>query len=121
MFRGLETLMIHPAIVAIGECGIDRQKGTDIITQETVFRRHIELAERSALPITIHCVKAFDLMLKLHKELRPSTQWTIHGFRGKPLLARQLLESGFSLSFGKYHNPESYAITPVERRYDETD
>ena len=47
--------------------------------------------------------------------------WIVHGFRGGPALARQLLDAGFDLSFGLRYNKESFDITPTERRYRETD
>lgn len=120
-FEGLQQLLRHPAVVAVGECGIDRLRGADEAVQEQWFVRQVQLAEAAGLPVTVHCVKAFDVLLRLHKELRPTTRWTIHGFRGKPALAAQLLAAGFDLSFGRYFNAESYEMTPPERRHRESD
>ena len=121
LFEGLQQLLRHPAVVAVGECGIDRLRGADEAVQEQWFVRQVQLAEAAGLPVTVHCVKAFDVLLRLHKELRPTTRWTIHGFRGKPALAAQLLAAGFDLSFGRYFNAESYEMTPPERRHRESD
>ena len=108
-------------MVQVGECGLDRLHGADLDTQCAVFAAQVALAEQHRLPLTLHVVRAFDVILRLHKQLRPTTRWTIHGFRGKPALARQLLDAGFDLSFGFHHNPEAFAITPPERRHFETD
>jgi len=81
----------------------------------------VALAEQHHRPMTLHVVRAFDVMLALRKRLRPRQRWTVHGFRGKPALARQLLDAGFDLSFGLHHNPDSLAITPPDRRHFETD
>lgn len=121
LFEGLQQLLRHPAVVAVGECGIDRLRGADEAVQEQWFVRQVQLAEAADLPVTVHCVKAFDVLLRLHKELRPTTRWTIHGFRGKPALAAQLLATGFDLSFGRHFNAESYEMTPPERRHRESD
>lgn len=85
-------------IVAIGECGLDKVRGADMDTQETLFRRQLEMAERHRLPVIIHCVRAYDRLLHLHKLLRPTVPWIIHGFRGNPTLAAQLTRAGIHLS-----------------------
>ena len=117
----LRQLLQFPEMVQLGECGLDRLKGAPLETQLDIFRQQIALSEETQKPVTIHCVKAFDLLLAEKKQLRPTQQWTIHGFRGKPALALQLLDAGFDLSFGPHHNPESWNITPPERRHQETD
>ncbi|MBR1732240.1 MAG: TatD family hydrolase [Alloprevotella sp.] len=118
--EGLRRIAAHPQVVAIGECGFDRLRG-DLRLQEEIFPLHIEIAEAHQKPVTLHCVRAFDLLLAARKRLQPTTQWTVHGFRGKPSLARQLLEAGLDLSFGQHYNAESFEITPPQRRHRETD
>lgn len=121
MLAALPALLAHPQVVALGECGLDAQRGAPLEAQEELLRAQIRLAERAGLPVTLHVVRAFDRLLRLHKELRPTTQWTVHGFRGRPALARQLLSAGLDLSFGARHNAESFALTPPGRRHWETD
>lgn len=121
MMAALPTLLGNKQVVALGECGLDMLCGAPIEVQTAVFSRQIALAERFALPVTLHVVRAYDRLLHLHKMLRPTTEWTVHGFRGRPALARQLLATGLSLSFGPRHHAESFAITPPERRRRETD
>ncbi len=121
LFQGLECLVERGAVVAVGECGLDRLRGAALGVQQEIFGRQIALAERYALPVTVHCVRAFDVLLGMHKRLRPSTRWTVHGFRGRPALARQLLAAGLDLSFGSRYHPDSFALTPPSRRHLETD
>ena len=121
LFLGLEFWVNHSQIVALGECGLDKLRGASMSVQEFWFERQVLMAEDLHLPVTVHCVKAFDRLLSIHKRLRPCMQWTVHGFRGKPDLAKQLLSAGMNLSFGKHFNAESFALTPPERRYRETD
>lgn len=121
LLTGLSVLLRHPQVVAVGECGLDKLRGASLPRQCEVFSRQVKLASAHALPMTIHCVKAFGELLHLHKTLHPATQWTVHGFRGGPQLARQLLEAGMDLSFGLFHNAEALRITPEHRRHFETD
>ena len=121
MWPAVEYWARHPQVVALGECGLDKLRGADISEQRECFLRQVELAEQCALPVTIHCVKAFDQILLLHKQVHPRMRWTIHGFRGKPQLARQLLSAGLNLSFGRRYNEESWNLTPPDLRYRETD
>ena len=119
--QGLPRLLAHPQVVMLGECGLDRLQGGAEELQIEIFEAQIALAEHFRLPVTLHVVRAWDALLRLHNSLRPSTQWTVHGFRGKPALARQLLDAGIDLSFGAQYNPESYSLTPPERRHRESD
>lgn len=121
LFNQLPALLAHPQVVALGECGMDLLRGAAPEVQEEWLVRQLLLAEHLHLPVTLHVVRAFDRMLRLHKQLQPTVKWTIHGFRGRPTLARQLLDAGFDLSFGQRRNEESYALTPPDRRHEETD
>lgn len=106
-FKALLIDANSPEVVAIGECGIDRLRGPEIEIQQSVFRRQAEIAEKVGKPLLIHCVRAYDKILELHRELRPQrSQWIIHGFRGKPELARQLTRAGIYLSLGERFNPQ---------------
>lgn len=121
MKLALPRLLEHPQVVALGECGLDRLRGAPLAEQEDIFRWQLALSETLRLPVTLHVVRAYDLVLHLHKVLRPSQRWTVHGFRGGPALARQLLAAGLDLSFGLRYNAEALALTPPERRHRETD
>ena len=96
-------------------------------TQRKVFFGHCELAEQWRLPLIIHQVRSADALLQIRKEFSPTVPWIIHGFRGKPKLALQLLEAGFYLSFGSALCQEDSAlhdslfITPTDRLFLETD
>lgn len=117
----LSQLWDLPQVVQIGECGFDRLRGASLEVQWAVFCAQVAESERRQLPMTLHIVRAFDLILQARKTLCPQQVWTIHGFRGKPTLAQQLLKAGFDLSFGQCYNESSFAITPPEHRRLETD
>lgn len=107
--------------LALGECGLDALRGPSMDIQEQVFLQQIRLGEEQKKPLVIHCVKAFDRLLRLRRELRPTMPWMLHGFRGKPQQLRSLLDAGFFVSFGFRHNEESLRLCPLERLMLETD
>lgn len=117
----LTTLCSHPQVVAIGETGLDAMKGGSINHQLEIFNLHITLSEQHRLPLIIHAVKTFDTVIRLKKRLKPAMPWIIHGFRGKPQLAVQLLNHGFYISLGEKFNPATAAIIPDDRLFTESD
>lgn len=113
-------------IIAIGETGFDRLKGPALKIQENAFAEHVMIAEKVSKPLFIHCVRAWDDLLAVHKRLHPSLPWIIHGFRGKKELARQLTDKGMFLSFwfDFILKPESSSLIkslPKDRIFLETD
>lgn len=121
VFEGLRELASRREVVAIGECGVDTVKGGPMFRQLTVFRRQVEISESLGKPLILHAVKAADILLGLKRDLMPSQPWIVHGFRGKPALAVQLLDKGFYLSFGELFNPETVRMMPLDRIFSETD
>lgn len=120
-FSRLESIAQSPNVVAIGECGVDTLKGGSMYVQLPTFRRQVEISERLGKPLVIHEVKGADIILGLHRDLKPTQPWIIHGFRGKPALAKQLAAKGIYLSFGKHYNEASWDATPPHLRLRETD
>lgn len=109
-------------VVAIGECGLDTLKSSATIElQEEILKAHILLAEELQKPLIIHCVKAYDRLIALHKELKPLQAWILHGFRGKPQQAEQLIKAGFYISLGEKFNTESAKVIPMEKLFIESD
>lgn len=127
--RMLQALAAEPQILAIGECGLDPKiessgllSRNEIIEAQTrLLTLHISLSERLSKPMILHIVKAYPEIIALRKSLRPVQPWIIHGFRGKPQLASELLAHGFHLSFGTKYNSASLALTPPSRLLRETD
>lgn len=87
------------SIIAIGEAGFDKIKGPDTDLQRKTFEEQVSVAEEHGKPVVIHCVRAWDELLRSHKRLRPSRPWLVHGFRGNKELAAQLISKGMFLSF----------------------
>ncbi len=112
-----------PCVCAIGECGLDKLTGNDYERQKHAFRAQVSLAEECGKPMIIHCVKAYDDILAIHKEMNPRQKWMIHGFRGKPEQAKQIMAKGMLLSFGHRYNVDtlSYVAFNYRSLYLETD
>ncbi|MFA6129157.1 MAG: TatD family hydrolase [Bacteroidales bacterium] len=96
----LSEMVRLPEIIAIGECGLDRLRGADIKTQAHLFEQHVRIADQVEKPLIIHCVQAWQQIISIKKNSHSGVPWIIHGFRGKPELAAQLVDHGFYLSFG---------------------
>jgi len=121
-FSDLEAMARHPHVVAIGETGLDKLVSTPLAQQEALFVAHIELAEKLQKPLIIHCVKAWQELIRIRKQYTSEKQWIIHGFRGNGQLARQLLQFGFHLSFGPHFHPDALrSVWESHRLYAETD
>ena len=121
-FAKLKAIASHPNVVAIGETGLDKFSSTPLRQQEALFTAHIELSGKLHKPLIIHCVKAWQELIRIRKQYMSDIPWIIHGFRGNGNLARQLLQFGFYLSFGRYFNPDAlHAAWSLHRLYVETD
>ncbi|TSC68906.1 MAG: TatD DNase family protein [Parcubacteria group bacterium Gr01-1014_66] len=120
-------------VVAIGECGLDyyRLVEDSKSKQKIAFEQQIELAKELGKPLMIHCRNAFgDLIPLLKAESRKlkagASPGVVHFFSGTKEDARNLLDLGFSFSFGgvitfarDYDEVTRYI--PIERMLLETD
>ena len=106
-------------VVAIGETGLDKitANSTDgFKLQQELFIEHIILSEKIKKPLIIHCIKAWGELLHIHKSTKPEMPWVVHGFRGKEILACQLLNAGMYLSFDSFHKADSLKAAWEKRR-----
>ncbi len=122
-----------PKIIGIGECGLDYfYEHSDRAVQQDVFRRHIQAAARTGLPLIIHGRDADeDLMRILLEEgagRNESVCGVMHCFSGTEWLARQALDIGFYISFSgimTFKKAESLRdiarFVPLDRIMVETD
>ena len=116
----LDSIARHPQVIIIGETGLDALRG-DIDAQMRLLKHHIALSESLHKPLLLHVVKQFQEIIALRKLTKPSQPWIIHGFRGKPQLANELIAHGFYISLGEKFNQESAAIIPSDRLLFESD
>lgn len=113
----IRNLASAPNVYMIGECGLDNVRLTaSTEEQETVFRHHIDISEQARKPLIIHCVKSIDRLIAIKKQIQPQQTWILHGFRGKPQQAVQLLAQGIELSFGPHFNDKSLLASYQQHR-----
>ena len=122
----IENRVSHPGCLAIGECGLDKRIEKPMDLQEKVFEMHLELAKKHQKPVILHLVAAFQELIEVHNRIKPGVPIIVHGFSKNIQVAKQLLDNGFYLSFGKYllRNPELSAVfaeVPSDRFFLETD
>ncbi|CAD7044581.1 TatD family deoxyribonuclease [Pseudorhizobium endolithicum] len=109
----------HDKIVAIGEAGLDyfydTQKPED---QQTGFRRHIEAARRTQLPLVIHSRSADADMISILTEEsgKGAFPFILHCFSSGAELARTGVELGGYISFsGILTFPKSEELREIAR------
>lgn len=126
----IERLAADPAVVAVGETGLDYFRTGDDgrPAQEESFRRHIDIAKRSGKALMIHDRDAhLDVLRVLDAEGAPE-HVVLHCFSGDADFARACIERGYVLSFAgtvTFANAqalrEAAAITPLGQLLVETD
>lgn len=122
----IESKLKENNCLAIGECGLDKRIEIPIDLQQAVFEKQLLLAQKYGVPVVIHCVAAFQEVIAIKKKLNIRVPMIIHGFSKNEQTAKQLLEHGFFISFGKYllRNPELESVfksVPNDRFFLETD
>ena len=126
-FEKLSQLIDNQNIISIGECGLDKLKGADLDFQTSYFAKQIQLAERVGKPVVIHCVRAFNEVIALKKQLKPTVPLIIHGFNKNENVLRELLKNGFYISIGAFilRGPDDFKKMvlqiPIDRLFFETD
>jgi TatD DNase family protein len=125
-FKIVEEKLALPECLALGECGLDKRSETSFEIQLSVFERQLALAEKFNKPVVIHCVAAFQELIEIKKRMKISVPMIVHGFSKKAELAKQLIDNGFYVSFGKnlLRNPELESVfksIPNDRFFLETD
>lgn len=117
-----EQLIQHKNCLAIGECGLDALKQSNLANQTEWFTFQIKMGIKYNKPIIIHCVKAFDDLIKLSVPHLKTIPFIIHGFNKSTELAEQLINKGFYLSLSHQCLVKHHAINlPLDKLFLETD
>ncbi|MBE7645919.1 TatD family hydrolase [Tenacibaculum finnmarkense] len=122
----IKKKLLHKNCYAIGECGLDRLSEVNYTLQIAVFKEQINLSEEFKKPLIIHCVRSFQEIIQIKKELKPRQKWLIHGFHKNSQIATDLIKNGCFLSFGKallYSEKlqEVFFTIPLDKIFLETD
>ena len=130
------ALAAGPAVVAIGETGLDYDRVfSPVLAQLSNLRRNLRLALETDKPAVLHCRSAEgqrDAQDSLLRELRAfgsePPRVVIHSFSGPVDYAEAMLEMGATISFsglvfraGEEASSDVARLTPVDRLLVETD
>lgn len=122
----IESNLLKCRIQFIGECGLDKLRGADANIQEQIFSEQMELAVKYQKPMIIHCVKTWERLIGIKRQVSSSIAIVIHGFKGSSELATQLISEGFYLSVkvedkisSKFE--QTLKVLPIQKLFLETD
>jgi TatD DNase family protein len=122
----IESKLKESNCLALGECGLDKRIEAPLELQQIVFERQLLLAQKQKKPVVIHCVASFQEVIATKKRLKLTVPMIIHGFSKNKQVAKELIDNGFYISFGKYllRNPELESVfqsIPNDKFFLETD
>ena len=120
-----EVERLAPEVDAIGEIGLDFACDIGCETQIGIFRAQLAIAERYEKPVVLHCVRAFEYIMKVLQDYRLKAV-IFHGFIGSKEQAQRAVAQGFYLSFGErtFLSPktiEALRSTPLSSLFVESD
>lgn len=99
-------LVVHPKVVAIGECGIDffhADKAEDFERQKSLFLAQVDFALRYNKPVMIHSRAGYPELLEILEPLKKlhgeKLRGDIHFFAGTLEEAQRFWNIGFTTSF----------------------
>jgi TatD DNase family protein len=85
--------------LALGEIGLDKLKGPELALQKEIFIQQVTISEEIGLPVIIHCVRSWNELKQLKRNLNPRQQWIFHGFT-KVSILDEVLQEGLMISIG---------------------
>lgn len=127
-YKNLKNSLLNKYCVALGELGLDKVFGTNLVFQKKVFRDQLSLAQECQTKVLIiHCVKAYQEIIEEKKNNTSDFYWVLHGFNGEKQLIEQLVKHGFYFSLGsallvpETKIAKNAASIPLHRLFLETD
>jgi len=101
--RLIRLLDSHPK-ATMGEIGLDRWiQNHDIALQRDTFEWQLSLAAQRSLPVSIHCLKAWGLLLEvLQSNALPQCGFLLHSYSGPEEMISQFTKLGAYFSFSPY-------------------
>lgn len=128
-WREIERLATEPAVVAIGETGLDFHRDRSPRgRQAEMFARHIALARAVGKPLVVHSRDATqDTFAALERERAGEIGGVLHCFSGSREDGERAIALGFlpsvagPLTYPRSGLPEAIRNLPIERMLVETD
>jgi TatD DNase family protein len=88
---------------SVGEIGLDNWiEPRDETLQRSIFTTQLELADELGLPPSIHCVRAWGMLLDCLRGVSLGKGFLSHGFGGSKEVLYQVLDLGGYVSFSAY-------------------
>ncbi|HSG48467.1 MAG TPA: TatD family hydrolase [Longimicrobiales bacterium] len=124
----VRTLLAHPRVVAVGECGLDFHY--DFAPREPQFRAleaQVGLAAETGLPLVVHSRSADSEMSAVIRKLPPGVMGVLHCFTGGDGLLEAGLDAGWYVSFSglvtfkRFSGQAQVRAVPEDRILAETD
>ncbi|MBI3009998.1 MAG: TatD family hydrolase [Candidatus Omnitrophica bacterium] len=126
----IERLAQDPAVVAIGEVGLDCYRNfSSLESQKRVFSQFISMSARLRLPLLLHCRDAYEVLLQLLKNSgRLPIEGILHCASGPASFILEAIALGLHVSFaGNLTYPKNgplrqlVPLVPPQRLLLETD
>ncbi len=120
-----QTYLKNDYCIGIGECGLDILQGAPLDIQMKNFENQVQIANSLNAPLIIHCVRKFDALIPVFKNMA-KTKWVIHGFKRNKTLAKTLIDLDISLSVAPFDQmnvsfTEMLEYIPLDKLFLETD
>jgi len=123
----VEDALEYDHVIFVGETGPDSKSNADFDEQMRVFEAQAYMAEEFNKPLIIHCVKAYNELIRIHKNMHPQQPWILHGYNGNLQETKQLVDRNIYFSFGEIlfkksaKAIESFKHLEINRIFMETD
>lgn len=127
LLQMVENALEFDHVIFVGEAGLDKLAKNDFKEQQRVFEAQAYMAEEYQYPLIIHCVKAYNEVMQLHKKMNPAMPWIMHAYNGSIETSQQMAKHNFLFSFGQNlfksgaKAIDSFRYLPLERIFFETD
>lgn len=116
----LQKMAAEERVIAIGETGLDYHYNDSEDTkmlQNLWFRKHVELAEETSLPLVLHMRDVGYDGVQILRDYTLSDSGDVHCFTGDWDLAKAYLDMGLYLGLGgKITRPENEELRDVVKR-----
>ena len=115
----LEQRLVSEPKAQVGEVGLDLwMQNPDLPSQIETVRRSLQIADRQQRAITVHCLKAWEMLLDLLRwEPVPARGFLLHAYSGPAELVEAFTDLGAYFSFSGYFlNPgKEQRLAPFEK------
>ncbi len=127
-FEIYEKLSNHPNYLGLGEIGLDRTRVENWQKQIELFEFQLKLAnDYNESFIIIHCVRAFNEVIKYIKKDNYKGEVIFHDYHGNESITKDFIKRDYYFSLGKKllheseHFHKSIELIPLDRLFIESD